>query len=310
MSGYRARMRCSRSLSTRRSWAARATSSATSFGWLESAMAGPPASDTGAGFLAPKGSASKGVMGTRMVPSARKVDQTAAGRRLAAARHVRYRRRVEFTAHQDQMALQRLRDQGGFNGDRIADCALATVYASGSDWLKVVVEKTDLSQSNLAGTRIREATFAHTALRKARLRGARMERVELYFCDLNEIDAAQVAARRLKIHGCEAMNAVFSGAQLSVARFEDTKLYRARFDGALLMRAVFVDSRLGAASMEKADFTGARLVDVSLRGANLMGASFARATLIGVDLRDAALEGADFTGVSAIGCQFPAGFGT
>src|SRR5438105_2542115 len=215
---------------------------------------------------------------------------------------------VEFTAHQGPMALQHLRDSGGFNGDRIESCAMPTVFASGSDWLRTVVEKSDLAEGNLAGTRIRETTFAHTALRKARLRGARMERVELYFCDLNEIDAAQVAARRLKIHGCEAMNAVFSGAQLSVARFEDTKLYRARFDGALLVRAVFLDSRLGAASMEKTDFSGARLIDVSLRGANLMGASFARAVLIGVDLRDAALAGADFTGVSAIGCQFPAGF--
>src|SRR5256714_7323436 len=149
---------------------------------------------------------------------------------VAAPGHVRYRREVEFTAHQDQMALQRLRDQGGFNGDRIADCALATVYASGGDWLKVVVEKTDLSQSNLAGTRIREATFAHTALRKARLRGARLERVELYFCDLNELDAGELLAPRIKIHGCEAMNAVFSGAPLSVARVEGTRLYPATVD--------------------------------------------------------------------------------
>jgi uncharacterized protein YjbI with pentapeptide repeats len=221
---------------------------------------------------------------------------------------VRYRREVEFTAHQDQMALQRLRDQGGFNGDRIADCALATVYASGSDWLKVVVEKTDLSQSNLAGTRVRESTFAHTAFRNARLRGARMERVEFYFCDLNEVDASELSARRAKVHGSEAMNAVFTGAQLAVTRFEDTKLYGARFDQALLVRVVFLDSRLGGASLEKADFTGARLVDVSLRAANLQGASFAGATLVGVDFTDAALDGTDFRGAVAIGCRFPAGF--
>src|SRR5207248_7655315 len=217
---------------------------------------------------------------------------------------------VEFSAHQGPMALQRLKDQGGFNGDRIESCAMPTVFASGSDWLKTVVEKSDLAEGNLAGTRIRETTFAHTALRKARLRGARFERVELYFCDLNEIDAGQLIGKRVKIHGCEAMNAVFSGAQLSVARFEDTKLYRARFDGALIVRTVFTDARLGAASMEKADFSDARLIDVSMRGANLMGASFARATLIGVDLRDAALTGADFTDATCIGCHLPAGFGT
>jgi uncharacterized protein YjbI with pentapeptide repeats len=221
----------------------------------------------------------------------------------------RYRRRVDFTAHQAPMALQRLKDQGGFSGDRIESCALPTVFAGGSDWLRTVVEKSDLAECNLAGTRIRETTFAHTALRKARLRAARLERVEFYFCDLNELDAGQIGGRRLKIHGCEAMNAVFSGAQLAVTRFEDTKLYRAKFDGALLVRTIFADARLGAASMEKVDFSGARLIDVSLRGANLMGATFARATLIGVDLRDAALTGADFSGATTIGCKLPAELG-
>ncbi|TMA17161.1 MAG: pentapeptide repeat-containing protein [Deltaproteobacteria bacterium] len=230
--------------------------------------------------------------------------------RLRHARRWRYRPFVDFTAHQAPMALQRLKDQGGFNGDRIESCAMPTVFASGSDWLRTVVDKSDLAEGNLAGTRIRETTFAHTALRKVRLRAARLERVELYFCDLNEIDAAQLNGRRLKIHGCEAMNAIFSGASLSVARFEDTKLYRAKFDGALIVRTVFADARLGATSMEKADFSGARLIDVSMRGANLMAASFARAMLIGVDLRDAALAGADFSGATTIGCHLPAEFGS
>ena len=218
--------------------------------------------------------------------------------------------KMDFTSHQAPMALQRLKDEGGFNGDRIESCVMPTVFASGSDWLKTVVEKSDLAGGNLAQTRIRETTFGHSSLRKARLRGSRLERVEFYFCDLNELDAGQISGRRLKIHGSEAMNAVFSGAQIAVTRFEDTKLYRAKFDGALLVRTLFTDSRLGAASMEKTDFSGARLIDVSMRGANLMGASFAGATLVGVDFREATLTGADFTGASSIGCYFPAGFGT
>src|SRR4051812_9657494 len=173
---------------------------------------------------------------------------------------------MDFTAHQGPMALQHLRDTGGFNGDRIESCAIPTVFASGTDWLKTVVEKSDLNEGNFASSRIRETTFAHSQLRRARIRGSRMERVELYFCDLNELDAGQLEARRVKIHGCEAMNAIFSGAQLSVVRFEDTKLYKAKFDGAQIVRSVFLDSRLGAASMERTDFSGAKLVDVSLRG--------------------------------------------
>src|SRR5467141_3759398 len=298
MSGYRARIRCSMSLSTRRSCACRWTSSATSFGWLDRAIAGAAT----AFFGAPNGSASRGVMGQKRLARALRREQTS-GNGARDGEHLQFRAGcgtravgvtvpfVDFTAHQAPMALQRLKDQGGFNGDRIESCAMPTVFASGSDWLRTVIDKSDLAEGNLAGTRIRETTFAHTALRKARLRSARLERVELYFCDLNEIDAAQISARRLKIHGCEAMNAVFSGAQLAVARFEDTKLYRARFDGALIVRTVFSD---------------ARLIDVSMRGANLMGASFARATLIGVDLRDAALTGADFSGATTIGCNLPA----
>src|SRR3954451_601757 len=266
---------------------------------------------------APNGSASRGVMGAKRLACCLCNGQTDASL-PGSGEHEEIRggcRRfgigvtvaaVEFTAHQAEGALQRLKDEGGFSGDRIESCALRTLFAGGSDWLRTVVEKSDRSEGNLAGTRIRETTFAHTTLRKARLRGARLERVELYFCDLNELDAGQLAARRVKFHGCEAMNAVFSGAQIAVARFEDTKLYRARFDGALIVRTVFADARLGAAAMEKADFSGARLVDVSLRGANLMGASFARATLIGVDLRDAALTGADFSGATTIGCHLPA----
>src|SRR5438045_628936 len=317
MSGYRARIRCSMSLSTRRSCACRWTSSATSFGWLDSAIAGAAT----AFFGAPKGSASRGLMGQKKAstraPARANQRQPRAGRRTPAisgrlrhARRWRYRPLVDFTAHQAPMALQRLKDQGGFNGDRIESCAMPTVFASGSDWLRTVVEKSDLAEGNLAGTRIRETTFAHTALRKARLRGARLDRVELYFCALHEMEAAQLSGRRLKVHGCEAMNAVFSGAQLSVARFEDTKLYRAKFDGSLILRPIFTDARLGAASMEKADFSNARLIDVSMRGANLMGASFARATLIGVDLRDAALTGADFSGATTIRCYLPAELGT
>src|SRR3954470_10113247 len=61
------------SLSTRRSCAWRWTSSATSLGWAESAIAG-----AGAAFLeAPKGSASRGAMGAKRLTCALRAGQTA-----------------------------------------------------------------------------------------------------------------------------------------------------------------------------------------------------------------------------------------
>src|ERR1700693_452986 len=184
------------SLSTRRSCAWRWTSSATSLGWLDSAMAGAAA----AFLCARNGPASTGAMGAKRLACALRRGQTPAppprpcehlqNRGGCGARCVGVTAPpVDFTAHQAPMALQRLKDQGGFNGDRIESCAMPTVFAGGSDWLRTVGEKSDLAGGNLAGTRIRETTFAHSALRKARLRASRLERVEFYFCDLNELDA-------------------------------------------------------------------------------------------------------------------------
>ena len=132
---------------------------------------------------------------------------------------MRYLSGVDFIMHQDQMAQTRCREQGGFNGDRITECKLPTLYAAGTDWLKVVVEKSDLSQSNLANARIRETMIAHTALRRSRMTQTRLERVEFYFDDLNELDLTGASARRCKWHACELMNANFSGAQIAVSRF-------------------------------------------------------------------------------------------
>src|SRR5437899_5222977 len=63
------------SLSTRRNCAWRATSSATSLGWLERAIAGA-AMGMAEGFLAPNGSASIGVMGTPTVACGEDTDPT------------------------------------------------------------------------------------------------------------------------------------------------------------------------------------------------------------------------------------------
>ena len=107
--------------------------------------------------------------------------------------------------HQDQMALARCKDQGGFNGDRIAECKLATLYAKGTDWLKVVVEKSDLSQSNLAEARIREVMIAHTALRKSRLSNARIS--QKLSCSWSERPNATTSMPLARTSGSAARNA-------------------------------------------------------------------------------------------------------
>src|SRR5438552_18559554 len=98
------------SLSTRRNSACRWTSSATSLGWLDSAMAGAGEASTTDFLGAPNGSASGGHMG---VPRLTQVRTDPNPFRLPVEGLWVYGPYVDFTAHQGPMALQRLKDQGG-----------------------------------------------------------------------------------------------------------------------------------------------------------------------------------------------------
>ena len=100
---------------------------------LERAMAGAGEASTTDFLGAPNGSASGGHMGVPRLTQVR-TDPNPFG--LPVEGFWVYGLSVDFTAHQGPMALQRLKDQGGFNGDRIESCAMPTVFAGGSDWLR------------------------------------------------------------------------------------------------------------------------------------------------------------------------------
>src|SRR5262245_41985764 len=145
---------------------------------------------------------------------------------------------MEFIRHQDALALARFHDAGGFFGDRVVELALA-LRGRGEDGRprtlsSVSFERCDLTRSDLGAANILDTTFAHTSLRGGALGSATLKRADLYFCDLNEASFQDTDARRMRLHGCEANNARFGGARLSVSRFEDTALYRAVFKGAVL----------------------------------------------------------------------------
>lgn len=217
---------------------------------------------------------------------------------------------MDFTRHQDDLALARFRDAGGFTSDRLSDVALRSLHGPGALVGASVLERVDLSESDLTGGSLDGSTFASTNLRAVRLGGGSAHRIELYFCELNEGDFSGLVGRRLRVHGCQAMNVRFDRSDLSVVRFEETPLIRASFANALLVRVVFADSRMGGTALDRANFSGAHLVDCSFRAANLRGASFRNALLVGCDFSEAMLEGASFRGATIVGGALPAGLDT
>jgi len=213
---------------------------------------------------------------------------------------------MEFTRHQDDLALARFRDARGFSSDRLSDVALKSLHGPGVSVGASVLERVDLSESDLSGAALDGSTFASTNLRAVKLPGSKAQRVELYFCELNEADFSGLVGRRLRVHGCQAMNVRFDRADLSVVRFEETPLIRASFTSSLLVRVVFADSRMGGTALDRANFSGAHLIDCSFRAANLRGANFRGALLAGCDFSEAMLDGASFRGATVVGGNLPA----
>ena len=103
------------------------------------------------------------------------------------------------------------------------------------------------------------------------------------------------------------------GAQLYLAYFQRTKLYRGNLAYANLSQAKFQDATLDGAHLDKSLANGALFQSTSLSGTVFRDASLRYAEFIDVDLgtsdfRGAKLYGAKFTGVSCEGTKWPTGF--
>ncbi len=217
---------------------------------------------------------------------------------------------MEFTRHQDDLALARFRDAGGFDGDRLTDVALKNLHGPRARIRDTVVERSDLAEANLEGSDLGSATFVSANLRSLKLGRSLAERVEIYYSELNEADLRGIYGRRIRVSGSQAMNLKLDESNLAVVRFEETPLIRASFQRALLTRVSFSDTRMGGTALDRASFHEARLFDCSFRGANLRGASFRGALLVGCDFGEALLEGASFRGATLVATALPPGIDT
>jgi uncharacterized protein YjbI with pentapeptide repeats len=186
------------------------------------------------------------------------------------------------------------------------DTAYADVEVSGESFAtrtlkkltleRAVLKDLDLRGARLEGLRLLDVRVESCDLANAVWRDASMHRVEFIGCRVTGLDAAELSATGLRLHGCVGALTSFRFASLKQARFEDCALTEADFGSATLVETVFRGCDLrGAivvgARVQGADFRGCDLDDLRMRSGDLAGAIIDPTQLIAVARSLAAVLG-------------------
>lgn len=133
-------------------------------------------------------------------------------------------------------------------------------------------------------------------LRNMDLRGARFERTDLTFSDLSGSKLAGAILLRATLQGTRFAAADLNGADLTKVQAD-----RADFEGATLVRAVLVKADMARANLSGADLTEADLSKAEFERAVFRNARLERAKLTFADLARADLTGARLAGADLAG---------
>lgn len=151
-------------------------------------------------------------------------------------------------------------------------------------------ENINLSQLDLSGILLREASLWYAHLEGANLSGAHLERTILRGAHLEGADLSGADADGIDLQGAHLEGANLSGAQLKKAELLKTYLGKAVLPGAHLEGA-----ELEEAHLDWADLSGAYLKKALLMRAHLEGANLSGAHLEGAFMEDANLERANLS---------------
>jgi uncharacterized protein YjbI with pentapeptide repeats len=151
-------------------------------------------------------------------------------------------------------------------------------------------ENIDLSQLDLSGIRLREASLWYAHLEGSNLSGAQLERAILRGAHLEGADLSGAGA-----DGVDLQGAHLEGANLSKAHLKKAELLKAHLGKAVLPNAILDGAGLEEAHLDWADLSGAQLKKAYLMRAHLEGANLSGAHLEEAFLEDADLERANLT---------------
>jgi uncharacterized protein YjbI with pentapeptide repeats len=163
--------------------------------------------------------------------------------------------------------------------------------------MRLDLAEVDLRKAALRGAHLERVDLSRAHLERAFLIGAHLEGANLYGAHLEgNLRGAQLqGASLLRAHleGADLRGAHLEGAQLITAQLEGANLYGAQLEGAILSGAHLERANLYKAHLEGADLSRAQLQGANLHDAHLEGLNLSETHLGDADLRGAHLEGAN-----------------
>jgi uncharacterized protein YjbI with pentapeptide repeats len=189
----------------------------------------------------------------------------------------------------------------------------------GADFTQALLE-----DANLEGALLDDCNFTRAVMARARLDGASMARARLDHANLGGARCTRTVLAGASLLRTNCQKTVFSGCDLSDARFEQARLHESRFEACDLSRSqwaqvVFMEMtlsnlRFDAACFKQTVWIKCTLADVSYAGATLQqcgftasrgdqGLDFSMATLVACSFaHESSFAGAVFRGAQARQC--------
>ncbi len=174
---------------------------------------------------------------------------------------------------------------------------------TGSKFLCVKMQNTQLNNSNLVDVDLSEANLTGANLTGANLRVARLGGAVLNSAKLNKANLAGAILNKALLKGADLSEAELRGAKLIDVQLVTAKLNKADLSDADLSDADLRGADLSEAKLSRAKLSTAIFVGANLSGANLSGADLSDADLSGANLSGANLSGADLSGAKLYGAR-------
>jgi uncharacterized protein YjbI with pentapeptide repeats len=197
----------------------------------------------------------------------------------------------------------RLRD-GQLVGCAVRSVDLSQVSFERKTLSDVTLTRVGLTEARLHGLTAINLQVAESAMRRAQLTKAYIQRSNFLNCEAFDLNAAGAIFEDTKWFESQLPNINLSHGRLHNCQFQAVELYGANFEFGCLASCSFTDPRMGHASLNRAKFHGAMLIDVDLVGANLHASDFSEAVLIRVNFQGANLARANFRNATLIDCKY------
>lgn len=183
-------------------------------------------------------------------------------------------------------------------GRNLCDADFTGAIMVGCDFRKTKLDNANCYGADMQGADLTDASLRRADLRGSSLRGANLTGADMFEADLREGTIAAADRKEgYRVIELTQREAYATGANLSGANLERSRLSGIVATKADFSDAILKDAKLVRANLKQANFNGANLAGADLSGANLTGADLRNTVLVGAktmswNINDTNLEGA------------------